>query len=1539
MPVLSNGAANGRSRRRTAALLTAMLLAACGGAPAPTSPVGLEARAAHCAAELDLHPERAPGCYHDAMLRLGRRAALVERLSVRRLAAPAEGRFAYDEAVARLATDRPGAAATLAACAEQADDPAWCLAGRGRLALAEGDATAALERFREAATARPDERHFAALEALALARLGDAAAARARVEPLVIGWPDDVTVQLARGAAALAAGAIGEARAATTEALALAPDGVAPHRLAASIEQALGDHERAIAALRRAVAADRGDAEAREALAAALVAHGRPATAVEHYSLLAESAPDAPRYAVALADALLATGAVDRARAWAEIARRIAPDDPAALLVAARAAIAAGDLPTAFELIERIDADPASAIEHRIALAEALADAGHPTRAESELAAAVVHHPRSAVAWRAYAEWFIERGQLDRSEGLLRQAILRLPEEAALHAALGDVFERQGNRGGARLALSVASRLEPDDPGHEDELARVEFLDGAPAAAVARWEALVDRHPEADRARRRLSAAYRALDEPQKAVSLLRTLVERYPADADLKGHLGETLLAAGNKQGAVSPLREALAGGADAARLRPLLATALADTGNPTDAGRLFAEALDADPGNRPLRLTYAAFREAAGDTLGAVELYQAQLARDPHDFETIAHLQRLVGPESLTALIEAAVQPYAPIAPELALLARRAPPPSGETRGAVLRDERRVVVDAQGVAEIHHRRAVLIQRPSGVESYRRVSLSFHADQPPTVVRARTLTPDGAIVPVAPSARTIDNPHAETPLYGDVRQLVLQFDALEPGAIIDYEVITRRPHPDLPGVWWDGYVLGNSDPTMQVAYTLELPADAPWVGHAPGLDPPREEVVDGTRRLRWTRHDLPPYRPDVTGPDAVIPAVHVSSFADWAAVDRWYHALFAPRSAAGPAVTRRARVITTGKRSRRDKIAAIYHHVEQTVRYVGVEFGIGAYQPRPPESTLAQGQGDCKDVTALMAAMLAEVGVEAWPALIRPRGHGPFEADQPSPGQFSHVVLYVPDPNGDLWLDATAGLSTLDAIAAPLRGRHALVVDGKGGRLIEVPTGEAPQHTLVEERTYELTPTGGGRLTVELELTGDLAGHARRALAPVDGPARYAILSAPGHLLGDGRIPDTVAVDGLDTPAAPMRLRADLTHDDLIALRLDGALVVPFELGVFTAGPLDALGGGDLGVPRIFERRIRLIPPAGYRFTWQPIAFHRSGPIEIHIDERRVDGEAQITARIRFASGALDATNRALLADTARAVQDELDLDLVMMPGADFDRVAFLEALIAERPGDPQLKVYLGQALLEQGRALDATAVLLDAQAQAPADRDTEALLALAQAQIGSFEQVEATLQAAAARPDAKPEPFLALAAIAAERGDHDAALALIAQGLARHPDENELHKARISILRRAGRPAEALSRARALADAHPDDAAAHALVGESASAAGEVAAAEAAWRKALALAPDDPTVLNNLAWLLRDRADQRAEALDLARRAVDGAPGVGAGWDTLAELHFRAGDLDAALRANARAIEVDPELRTLYETRRRKYELHRAR
>lgn len=73
----------------------------------------------------------------------------------------------------------------------------------------------------------------------------------------------------------------------------------------------------------------------------------------------------------------------------------------------------------------------------------------------------------------------------------------------------------------------------------------------------------------------------------------------------------------------------------------------------------------------------------------------------------------------------------------------------------------------------------------------------------------------------------------------------------------------------------------------------------------------------------------------------------------------------------------------------------------------------------------------------------------------------------------------------------------------------------------------------------------------------------------------------------------------------------------------------------------------------------------------------------------------------------------------------------------------------------------------------------------------------------------------------------------------------------------------------------------------------------------------------------PNDNTALNNLAWMYACCDRNLEQALELAQKAISGAPNSHIYLDTLAEVHFRAGRFEAALAATKGCIRMDPRER----------------
>lgn len=190
----------------------------------------------------------------------------------------------------------------------------------------------------------------------------------------------------------------------------------------------------------------------------------------------------------------------------------------------------------------------------------------------------------------------------------------------------------------------------------------------------------------------------------------------------------------------------------------------------------------------------------------------------------------------------------------------------------------------------------------------------------------------------------------------------------------------------------------------------------------------------------------------------------------------------------------------------------------------------------------------------------------------------------------------------------------------------------------------------------------------------------------------------------------------------------------------------------------------------------------------------------------------------------------------------------------------------------------------------------------------------------------------------------------------------ALAAEAYARVPETDrgyaQAQLGRAAALRRLGEVEQALDVLTALADAEPELANVHASIGDtlrfeqrfaeatpyydkaiallktdapgqwgiyfsrgiSRERVGDWAAAEADFRKALELSPDQPSVLNYLGYSYVERREKLDEALDMIKRAVAARPFDGFIRDSLGWVFYRLGQYQEAADEMERAVELMP-------------------
>ncbi|CAM1352034.1 DUF3857 domain-containing protein [Tenacibaculum crassostreae] len=94
---------------------------------------------------------------------------------------------------------------------------------------------------------------------------------------------------------------------------------------------------------------------------------------------------------------------------------------------------------------------------------------------------------------------------------------------------------------------------------------------------------------------------------------------------------------------------------------------------------------------------------------------------------------------------------------------------------------------------------------------------------------------------------------------------------------------------------------------------------------------------------------------------------------------------------------------------------------VQNEIRYLGLENGIGAFKPFPPNKVYKQRYGDCKDKSLLFVTMLKKMGIEAYPMLVNTYLKSTINELLPSAYFFDHCVVKIIDSNkNEFYYDPT---------------------------------------------------------------------------------------------------------------------------------------------------------------------------------------------------------------------------------------------------------------------------------------------------------------------------------------------------------------------------------------------------------------------------------------------------------------------------------------------------------------------------------------
>lgn len=431
--------------------------------------------------------------------------------------------------------------------------------------------------------------------------------------------------------------------------------------------------------------------------------------------------------------------------------------------------------------------------------------------------------------------------------------------------------------------------------------------------------------------------------------------------------------------------------------------------------------------------------------------------------------------------------------------------------------------------------------------------------------------------------------------LVSDVKAKILQVPAAEPGNYVGYEI----EQEERPFVLQDMWRFQHEVPVKEARFTLQLPAD--WEYKGVWMNYPEVKATSvGNNQWQWVVKDVKAIRPEEDMPPwrAVAGQMLVTllppggsskkGFETWAEMGKWEWDLAQGRREASAEEKQKVTELTTGKTTSLAKMQALASFVQQDIRYVAIELGIGGWQPHPAKDIYGHKYGDCKDKATLLSSMLKEIGVESFYLSVNTTRGAVNAQTPPQMYLFNHEILGIklPDDAKAEWLqavymhptqgrvlifDPTDNLTPFGLLSGGLQASYGLLVMQDTGDLIQLPMLPPAASGVRREGKFTLAADGTLKGRVNEVRVGDNAASHRYALRNVNTSTEMVkpLESQLAHSLGTFQISEAT-VANLKVPELPFEYAYTLTAPGYAKGGGGLMLVRPRVIGISTSDILE---------------------------------------------------------------------------------------------------------------------------------------------------------------------------------------------------------------------------------------------------------------------------------------------------------------------------------------------------------------------------------
>lgn len=426
---------------------------------------------------------------------------------------------------------------------------------------------------------------------------------------------------------------------------------------------------------------------------------------------------------------------------------------------------------------------------------------------------------------------------------------------------------------------------------------------------------------------------------------------------------------------------------------------------------------------------------------------------------------------------------------------------PPTSPPQAAVS-GQRYLLVDRQNYVDSSQvqrfsRFVIQITSTEGLEKASQLAFDFDPSyETLTIHKAQVWRAGKALDRLEPNELRVFQREAnlERFLYSGTRTAYLILPDIRVGDVLEYSYTVQGNNPVMAGRYSEMLAMDWDIPIARNSLRLLVAPSRALFFQAPKESDVQVKVSEssGRREILWQQENVPAVELQSDTPAWYTPnrTLSVSEFASWADVAQWAMPLYDDAAAVDPSVQLLADQLAAHQDAA-GKVMAALHFVQQEIRYLGMEDGIGSHRPRHAADTLYRRYGDCKDKTVLLMALLKAMGFKPSAALVSLDQGAGLPNQQPSPYLFDHVIVTLLLDGQRLWLDGTLlnQGDRLDTVAVPYY-RYALLVAAGVTSLTPMDSDYRPAEVSVRHEIW--VQKDQNRLQIESQYQGEQAEQQR---------------------------------------------------------------------------------------------------------------------------------------------------------------------------------------------------------------------------------------------------------------------------------------------------------------------------------------------------------------------------------------------------------------------------------------------------------------